>query len=325
MPRAFCPECGSEVPVDAEGVCHVGHLVDVGGASVAPSGDVEVQFREPPAPASDPDEPEPWVASLDDLSPEPEAPTPPPSSPSSAPPAASAPPDEPAWSPDEPAGAPDEIAEPAPHDAEVYDVPSAGDDDLAAAAAAAAAALSEPGAAPDDEDDFETWHGDIESGIAAPGWSPPGDPIAPPPQPPPAPLDAPQPSGPAPQPPAEDLDGDFDFDELEAAVGGLPDDTGRGRDYPADDVSPAATFQELAGDRSESPPSPADVEPASPPPAPPADEPAESPPPPRSAPPSTPAEAEAEDVDLSNFTARGGKRGGGAKGGGEKRGRFRRG
>ena len=66
MPRAYCPKCGAEVPVDEQGQCHVGHQVDL----AASAGDedlaeaargLEAEFEE-----QHPDEPEPWVADVDD-------------------------------------------------------------------------------------------------------------------------------------------------------------------------------------------------------------------------------------------------------------------
>lgn len=54
MPRAFCPECAAEVPVDDEGRCFLGHEVPGAPASGSPRGDVPDAV----------DEPEPWVASV---------------------------------------------------------------------------------------------------------------------------------------------------------------------------------------------------------------------------------------------------------------------
>lgn len=214
MPRAFCPECGSEVPVDADGVCHVGHIVDVDDPATRPTG------GSTPAAESDPDEPQPWVASVDSTTLG--GFTPPPS----ADPAAV--PDDAPWTPAEGAG----------------DAAAAGDagdgdgDDLAAAAAAAVESLrAEAG-----PDPVEASGGQVEAGWPqtqpaegdVPGWTPPtNDPVTPPPVPAPAPADPP-----APAPPATDEDedddlygGDFDIDELAAAVS----------DFDVGDESPAPT------------------------------------------------------------------------------------
>lgn len=60
MPRAFCSQCGAEVPVDPEGRCHLGHEVDLGSAGSTL--EVELDTGE----AVEGDEPEPWVASVDE-------------------------------------------------------------------------------------------------------------------------------------------------------------------------------------------------------------------------------------------------------------------
>lgn len=57
MPRAFCPECAAEVPVDEEGRCFLGHQVPEAAASGAtPSSRPDVRDAV--------DEPEPWVANV---------------------------------------------------------------------------------------------------------------------------------------------------------------------------------------------------------------------------------------------------------------------
>ncbi|MDX1619495.1 MAG: hypothetical protein R3320_00790 [Nitriliruptorales bacterium] len=66
MPRAYCPECGAEVPVDEDGRCHVGHQVDLAAATgnqdlAEAARGLEAEFEE-----QHPDEPEPWVAEVEE-------------------------------------------------------------------------------------------------------------------------------------------------------------------------------------------------------------------------------------------------------------------
>lgn len=57
MPRAFCPECAAEVPVDEEGRCFLGHQVPTASASGSTSSSrPEVQDAV--------EEPEPWIADV---------------------------------------------------------------------------------------------------------------------------------------------------------------------------------------------------------------------------------------------------------------------
>lgn len=341
MPRAFCPECGSEVPVDPDGVCHVGHVVGVTAASVGPADELEVEFAD----ASDPDdEPEPWVANVDHTqlggytpppdataaaptppppmpAPAPEAPAdavtpPPPSAPASPPPAASVPPDEPAWTPSSAGHGADED-EPEPG---IFDLGGGGPDDLAAAAAAAAEEASRGPAEPESS----LWGAeDAAPGATsdAPGWTPPtADAVAPPPQPPPAPV---EPPAAAAETAGHDEMADFDLADLEAAVVEMEteperpataSDAGSGFDdldalMRDDDAAEAETVTaEIDLPPPSTPPPPArdDEELAAPP-----EEPGVvgSFPRPSDAP---DASRPAEPVDLSNFTAKGDK----VKGGG---------
>lgn len=250
MPRAYCHECGSEVPVDPDGVCHVGHVVDLSDAASQPTAELEVDLDRL---GDDPDEPLPWVA---DVAADDDAPAPPPSAPMTAPPAASAAPVEPAWSPADEAGTWPSPTEHRAGDHEdpdgpepgVFDVASTTDDLAAAAAAAAATTGTERETAPTSE---------------------PSD--------------------------GSDLD---DLDDLDAVVSlGFDDESDA--DVPATGTpsdGAAGTSSEAgpaaAADRGSATDPAADPEPeASRPPAPPA----------------SPAADPADAVDLSNFTAKGGK------------------
>lgn len=53
MPRAFCPECAAEVPIDEEGRCFLGHQVPA-AASSSSRPDIQDAVEEP----------EPWVANV---------------------------------------------------------------------------------------------------------------------------------------------------------------------------------------------------------------------------------------------------------------------
>lgn len=279
MPRAFCPECGSEVPVDADGVCHVGHHVDLDAAT--PGG---------PSPASDdPDEPQPWVASVDSTTLG--GFTPPPG--------------------DAAAGAGQ------PADADAGGDRDAGGDDLAAAAAAAAASVQPEAPGPDPvegsgEQVEAGWPGTLPSEGEAPGWTPPtNDPVAPPPVPSPAPADPPAPASAADD---DDLSaGDFDLDDLAAAVS----------DLDMDDAAPPASPERPAPAPTAPVPAPtADAPDAEDAPAHEGweddlGEPGEH------AGATTGAGGDAEPVDLANFTAKSGKVKTG-DGGGRKGGLFRR-
>lgn len=204
MPRAYCPECASEVPVDADGLCHVGHSVDLAGA---PLGDTAAA-----AGGDDADEPQPWVASVDPTTSG--GHTPPPGD------APTATPDEGPWTPDDGPSVQDDAG-----------------DDLAAAAAAAVESLQAEDGDAVGPDPVEGAGQQVEAGWPetlpaegeTPGWTPPtNDPVAPPPVPAPAPADPPAPAA------AEDDDlsgSDFDIDDLAAAVGDLDMD---------DDTPPAA-------------------------------------------------------------------------------------
>ncbi len=383
MPRAFCPECGTEVPVDPDGVCHVGHVIDLDTANVR---DDEIAAPLSGTPSQDTDEPEPWVASVDTTTlggytpppdaqhaaPQPPPPAPadrvddqaqdltglsgaadlplPPSSPASPPPAASAAPEPPAYEPQDDGldvtpgifdiGGGDDAYELGGSD-DAYDLGDGdevhdlgGGDDLAAAANAAAASLG----ASSDQDEVL-------------GWEPPTtSPIGGPPVPPPAPVDRPDaPVG------GETLTGDFDLDDLEAAVSELSSDapaaggdtppppTAAPAPAPADDDEDLDLLSAFGDDEDDatpppptSPPAPpsgapADLPPPSAAPVPADETPAPPPPPssddevrapehrfPRPASADAPASngdaaSEPEEVDLSNFTAKGS---GGSKRGG---------
>ncbi len=323
MPRAFCPECGSEVPIDADGTCHVGHTVDLAAASLGPAGELEVDV---PGPADLPDdEPEPWVANVDSTqlggytpppdaaaaapSPPPPAPAepqpiepPPPSAPASPPPAATATPDEPAWEPVEETGP----AEPAWSPAASTSSPERS---WSTAAGPADHADDEP-------DIFDLDLGsDDDLAVAAAAAAQAAE----------APEDTPTP------PPGGDTAGyaDFDLDDLEAAVVDM------GRDDPAPppaEPAPAATgpadeLDALFG----TPPAARADEPThapEPPAAPTAPAGATAPPEPEpshrdvvgSYPSPGGAPAAGEPVDLSNFTAKGRTVKGGAESGSEDRG-----
>lgn len=242
MPRAYCSKCGAEVPVDDEGRCHVGHEVDLAASTgdedlAAAARGLEAEFEE-----RHPDEPEPWVAEVEDTFGD--TSTPPPVG-------------------DEgPGGVPrdaDEDLEPAEH----------------------------PRATLPGESD---------------GWQPPtADPAGPGPQPPPEPAA-----------PPEEIDDDFGLDDLEAAVAELEVEV-EGRDEPAAEPPDTSwddepedeerrTADHEAADREEAElDERAEVEE-------PADEPA-------------PADEDGDEqpsreIDLSNFTASGGKvgEGGGKRG-----------
>lgn len=320
MPRAFCPECGSEVPVDADGVCHVGHLVELAGASAGPGGDLDAVA--PPTP-EEPDEPQPWVANVDETTlggstpPPGGAEVPPPDSPMTAEPAERAAPDGAAWTPGDaaPGSEPDEATG------------DRGVDDLAAAAAAAVESLgsdadddapwtaqvpaAEPGPDPVEGQGQQVeaaWPQTLPSEGDAPGWTPPtNDPVAPPPVPAPAPAEPPAPgasTGTDGMGAGSDLDaGDFDLDDLAAAVSELgldeptpaptagatpaPTPPAGTEPDPEDDGDGSGGHADGAGDPADTGDAEAD------------------------------APADGDAVDLSNFTAKGGKvRDGGGKRGG---------
>lgn len=230
MPRAYCPECASEVPVDADGMCHVGHLVDLGGPSSGGAGDV-------PGGAEDPDEPQPWVASVDPTTSG--GFTPPPS-------------DTPTATPDDGAWAPED----GPDVTTGAGSPGTPGDDLAAAAAAAVESVETDDAPQAGPDPVEATGDQVEAGWPqtlpsegdAPGWTPPtNDPVAPPPVPAPAPADPPAPA-PADDADDDDLSGsDFDIDDLAAAVSDLNMD----EDAEAPPPPPADTGDAPGGDADE--------------------------------------------------------------------------
>ncbi|MBW3619408.1 MAG: hypothetical protein KY461_04135 [Actinobacteria bacterium] len=266
MPRAFCPECGSEVPVDDDGVCHVGHRVDTVATGSGPAADAEES-----------DEPQPWVASVDSTTLG--GFTPPPG-------------DEPVAEPEgEPWIPPADPADAAP-----------GGDDLAAAAAAAVDSVETtpdggtavPGPDPVEGQDDQVeagWPRTLPSEGEVPGWTPPtNDPAAPAPVPPPAPAEPPAPA-------ADDDADDFDLDDLAAAVSELgmddaaPSPTSPAAAAPTEPVAPVdgaapsddhAAWEDDLGD-----PAAEGT----------ADDAATS----------TGPATDAAPVDLSNFTAKGGK------------------
>lgn len=321
MPRAFCPECGSEVPVDPDGICHVGHVIDLESANVRGDDLDGVD----PGPESD--EPRPWVSSVDRTtlggytpppgaegaaptpapappqpSEEPALEPPPPSSPASTPPVASVAPDGPAYSPT------DDGLDATP---DAFDI--GGADDLAAAAAAAASAIADEASSDDDPGPWVQPVDDDGSDGVAPGWTAPStSPVAGAPIPPPAPVDPPAPVG-------ETLSGEFDLQDLEAAVTepstedepvlppppASPPATAASAPPPSDDdLDVLSAFDELDADE----PAPAAA------PAPPTATPTDLPPPAAPTAPAasedattsaTPEVSEPDDIDLSNFTAKG--------------------
>lgn len=283
MPRAFCPECGSEVPVDADGVCHVGHIVDVDDPATRPTGG-------PAAPTeSDPDEPQPWVASVDSTTLG--GFTPPPAGDPDA-----VPDDEP-WTPEDATGDA-AVAGDEGDEGDEGDVRA--DDDLAAAAAAAVESLQ----AESGPDPVEATGEQVESGWPqtqpaegdVPGWTPPtNDPVAPPPVPAPAPAEPPAPAPAASTEDEDDVDaGDFDIDELAAAVSdlGVADES----PAPTPGAAPTTAQPDAAAEdergRTEEPDWEDELgEPGGP----------------TGTTGSRPSAGEGESVDLSNFTAKSGK------------------
>lgn len=308
MPRAYCPECAAEVPVDHDGRCHVGH--SVGAANAAPG--IE--------------EPEPWVASIDDLDDLGAAATPAPAmaAPVESPPVAAPAPAPPA--PPAPAPTPQPVTTPpvtaAPE-------PTAWTDGSFTNATptppATAPPAAHPGPRPDAELDGEP---DVDDGVwvatiegfddppappegAGPAWSP--DDSAPPMTPS---TSAPAVVSVSPADQTDDLDdfgADFDLDALQAAVAELEDDldvTDEVAPQPASPASPPSTAP---------PPSAAPAPtPSAPAPAPPTGAARDVAPPPASAPtaaevwdqPDSPPGPASEDAPRAparvvNFTAQG--------------------
>lgn len=196
MPRAFCPECGAEVPVDEHGTCHVGHTVDLAAATVD-DGAVDLAAdatAEQPVDAADAegheaeDEPQPWIQGVDDEDADAQD-----GEPAAAEPTTAVP-DDAAWSPEPAAGAEEEVDLDAVEAAvaELEETGAAGDVEIGAPEEGVKedaeeshdewlAPFSEGEDAADDvvadstDDDVPTWEG-IEPGGAPAGQAPAPEP-----------------------------------------------------------------------------------------------------------------------------------------------------